>query len=76
MVFEKCVEIIADMLGIDEKEITMDADIVNGLGADSLDVIQMLNAMEEEYGFTFTDDEILTIKTVGDVVTLIEGKQK
>lgn len=64
------------MLGISVDDIKLDSDIVNGLGADSLDVIQMLNAMEEEYGFSFTDDEIVSIKTVGDVVALIEKRVK
>ncbi len=76
MVFEKCAAIIADMLGISVDDIHADSDIVNGLGADSLDVIQMLNAMEEEYGFSFEDDEIVSIKTVGDVVALIEKRVK
>lgn len=76
MVFEKCSAIIADMLGISVDDVKLDSDIVNGLGADSLDVIQMLNAMEEEYGFSFTDDEIVSIKTVGDVVALIEKRVK
>ncbi len=74
MIFDKCVEILADILAIDAAEITMDSDLVNGLGADSLDVVQMLTAVEDEFGFTISDEEIVNIKTVGDVVKLIENK--
>ncbi len=72
--FEKCVAIIADTLGIDESMITMDSDLVNELGADSLDVMQMLTTVEEQFALTITDEEILNLRTVGDVVRLIESK--
>ncbi len=74
MVFDKCVEILADILGIDATDMTMESDLVNGLGADSLDVVQMLTAVEDEFGFTISDEEIVNIKTLGDVVKLIESK--
>ncbi len=72
--FEKCTAIIADTLGIDASDITMDSDLVEGLGADSLDVMQMLTAVEEEFDVEITDEEIVNLKTVGDVIALIESK--
>ncbi len=72
--FEKCVAIIADTLGIDESTITMDSDLVNELGADSLDVMQMLTTVEDQFDLAITDEEIVNLKTVGDVVKLIESK--
>ena len=64
---------IADQLMIDESEITLESDFVKDLNADSLDLVQMLIMLEKEYGITFTDDEIKSVKTVGDVVGYIEN---
>ena len=73
MVFDKVKAMIADQLMIDESEITLESDFVKDLNADSLDLVQMLIMLEKEYGITFTDDEIKSVKTVGDVVGYIEN---
>ena len=72
MVFDKVRELIADQLMIGEDEITLESEFVKDLNADSLDLVQMLIMLEKEYGVTFTDDEIKSVKTVGDVVNAIE----
>jgi len=76
MVFEKIKAILAEELGIDASDITKESDMVHDIGADSLDIVQLLIRMEKEYGIKFTDEEIKTIKTVGDVVDFIEKNAK
>lgn len=73
--FEKIRNLIAEQLYIDAESIHEDSGFVNDLGADSLDIIQMLIAMENEFGVSFDDDEIKSITTVGDAVRLIQSKQ-
>lgn len=72
MVLEKIKSLIAEQLGISESDINEDSLLVNDLGADSLDIVQMLISLEKEFGIVFGDDEIKTIKTVGDVVKFID----
>ncbi len=74
MAFDKVAELVAEQLGIDKKNITMDSNIIEDLGADSLDVIEMLMTLEDEYGITIPDEKINQIKTVGQIVELIEKK--
>lgn len=74
MVLNKLKEIIANQFGIDTDEISEDTDIVADLGADSLDVVEMMMALEEEYGITIEDEKIAELKTVGDVVDLVESQ--
>lgn len=76
MIFEKVCELVAEQLGIDKKTITLDSNILEDLGADSLDVIEMLMTLEEEYGITIPDDKISSVKTVGQIVELIESLKK
>lgn len=71
--FEKLKTIIADQLGIDPDEIEENTKIAEDLGADSLDVVEMLLAMEEELGITIPSDDIEELETVGDVVGYIES---
>lgn len=73
MVFDRVKELIADQLMIDESEISLESEFIKDLNADSLDLVQMLITLEKEYGVTFTDDEIKSVKTVGDVVKFIES---
>ena len=73
--FEKIRNLIAEQLYIDAEKIKEDSGFVDDLGADSLDIVQMLIAMEQEFGVSFDDDEIKGIKTVGDAVRLIQAKQ-
>ena len=73
MVFEKLQEIFANQFGIDAETITETTDIVSDLGADSLDVVEMLMTLEDEYGITIEDEKVAEMKTVGDVVRCVEG---
>lgn len=75
-VFEKVKEIIAENLSLSEDEISMDSHIVDDLGADSLDVMETVMALEEEFDVKFPETDIKEVKTVGDLVRYIEGKIK
>jgi len=70
--FEKIAKILADQLGISASKVTMESDIVNDLGADSLDVVELLMNLEDETGKTIPEDKVSELKTVGDVVNLLE----
>ncbi len=72
---DKIKNLIAEQLYIDASEINEESKFVDDLGADSLDIVQMLIAMEKEFGVSFEDDEIAEIKTVRDAVSLIEKKK-
>lgn len=74
MVFEKIRTILSEQLDIDEDDITMDSAIAEDLGADSLDVVDMIMAIEDEFEVEITDDDIENIKTVGDVVNFISDR--
>lgn len=63
-------------LGKDRNEVTLESDIIKDLGLDSLDIVTLIMAVEDEYGFTADDDEIVNLKTVGDVVEYIENATK
>jgi acyl carrier protein len=73
MVLDKLKEIIAAQFGIDVDEVSEETDIVADLGADSLDVVEMMMALEEEYGVTIDDSKVAELKTVGDVAACVEG---
>lgn len=73
MVFERIKEILADQLDADLDKMTMESDIANDLGADSLDVVEMLVTIEDEFNITVEDEEIENIKTIGDLVKFIEA---
>ena len=72
MVLEKVKSLIAEQLGISEEDITEESSLVNDLGADSLDIVQMLISLEKEFGIIFGDEEIKAIETVGDAVKFID----
>ena len=72
MTSTKIKELIAEQLGIEPSEINDDSDLVNDLGADSLDIIQMLISMEREFRVVFDDDQIKKVKTVKDVTKFID----
>ena len=71
---EKVKELIAKQLGKAVDQITEDKEVVTDLGADSLDVVEMLMTMEEEFGVAIPEDEAVNIKTVGDIIKLLEDK--
>ena len=72
MEFEKLKAIIVDVLSVDPDEITMDTTFTDDLGADSLDVYQIIMGIEQEFDIEVPDDEIDNIKTVGDIVKFID----
>jgi acyl carrier protein len=72
MVFDKVKEIICDQLDLDEEKVTLEASITEDLGADSLDVVDLVMSLEEEFDIEIPDDEVENIKVVGDVVKYIE----
>lgn len=73
MVFEKVKSIIADQLGIDEEEITMESSFIDDLGADSLDIVELIMALEGEFDMEIPDEEAEKINTVGNVVDYIKS---
>ncbi len=72
---EKIKEIIASSLGIDESEITEDSSFKDDLGADSLDLFEMVMTMEDEYGIEIPTEDLEKMETVGDVVNYIQANQ-
>ncbi|EGT3614796.1 acyl carrier protein [Clostridium sp.] len=69
--FDKLKEIIADKLSVNEDEITMESTFVDDLGADSLDIVELIMALEEELEMEIPDEDAEGFKTVGDVVEYI-----
>ncbi|MEM2031093.1 MAG: acyl carrier protein, partial [Archaeoglobaceae archaeon] len=64
---ERIKEIIADKLGVDIDEVTDDADLIDDLDADSLDLVDLAMAIEDEFGVTIADEELEKIRTVRDI---------
>ena len=72
MVLEKVIRMVADQFMIDESEVTADTDFVDDLGADSLDVVELTMALEEEFSLPDTPEvELMNIHTVGDLADYI-----
>ena len=76
MEFEKLKGIIADVLNVDEDEITMDTTFVDDLGADSLDVFQIIMGIEDEFDIEIAQEEAEKIVSVGDAVEAIRNLKK
>ena len=72
--FEKIKAKLAEQLGVAEDKVTMDSKIVEDLGADSLDIVELLMSLEEEYDISISEEEATKIVTVGDFVTMVEAK--
>ena len=72
MVFEKVRDILCEQLDVDEEKVTMEANITDDLGADSLDIVDLVMSLEEEFDVEVPDEEVENIKTVGDIVKYIE----
>ena len=72
MVFERIREIICDQLDLEEDKVTMDSDIMEDFEADSLNVVDLVMSIEDEFGLEVPDDQIENFRTVGDVVRYIE----
>ena len=74
MVFDKIKDIIVEQLDVEEDAVTMEASITEDLGADSLDVVDLVMSIEESFDVEIPDEEVENIKTVGDIVNYIENK--
>lgn len=70
---EKIQAIIAEQLGIDESEVTMESNFSDDLGADSLDLFELVMNLEEEYSIEIPTEELEAIKTVGDVINYLSA---
>ena len=71
-VADKVIELISKQLNRPVDEVTCDKEIVKDLGADSLDVVEMLMSLEEEFNISVPEEDAVNIKTVGDIIKLIE----
>lgn len=69
-------DIMVEQLGVNADQVTPDAKIVEDLGADSLDVVELIMGLEEEFGYEIPDQEAEKLQTVGDVVKYIEDHQQ
>ena len=71
--FEEVAKIISEQLNIPQEKITPESDIVKDLGADSLDVVELLMTLEDNTGKTIPEEKVTDVKTVGDIVQLIQS---
>ena len=75
MVFNKVKDIIIEQLGVDESEVKPEASFIDDLGADSLDIVELIMALEEEFDLEIPDKDAEKIVTVGDAVEYIKAHQ-
>lgn len=74
MIFEKIKKMIVKELNADESKITLETSFVDDLGADSLDAVELVMTVENEFNISISDEEAQSIQTVGDIVKIIESK--
>ncbi len=75
MIFEKVQEKVAEQLGVDADEVTLESSFIDDLGADSLDIVELLMALEEEFDIEIPDEEAEKLASVGDVVDYIKNNK-
>ena len=73
--FEKVRDMLAKQLNLKPEAFTLESDVVKDLGADSLDVVELLISLEDDYGISIPEDDIVNVKTVKDIVDMIEKLQ-
>ena len=73
MTFDKVKEIVIDYLKCSEEDVVPSASLTDDLGADSLDAVDLIMALEDAFGITFSEDAATKMKTVGDIVAYIDG---
>ena len=71
-VYDKVKAVIVEQLNVEEDDVVEDASFVDDLGADSLDIVELVMALEEEFGVSIPDEQAESIKTVGDAVSYIQ----
>ncbi|HQE60444.1 MAG TPA: acyl carrier protein [Spirochaetota bacterium] len=76
MVFEKIKGVVANQLGVEESKIALETKFIEDLGADSLDLYQVIMNLEEQFGIEIPSEDAEKIKTVGDAVNYVESKKK
>jgi len=76
MTLDKVKKILVEQLDVEESAITPESSIIDDLGADSLDIVDMVMSLEEEFDVEIPDEEIESMKTVGDIVKFIETKSE
>ncbi|MDN7244216.1 acyl carrier protein [Planococcus shenhongbingii] len=74
-VLERVTKVIVDRLGVEENEVKLEASFTGDLGADSLDVVELVMELEDEFDMEISDEDAEGMATVGDAVTYIEKKQ-
>ena len=74
--FEKVRDMLAKQLNLSAEQIKPESDVVKDLGADSLDVVELLISLEDDYGISIPEDDIVNVKTVQDIVDMIEKFNK
>lgn len=74
--YEKVCKMLADQLGIEVEKITPESEVVKDLGADSLDVVELMMTLEDEYGVTLPEGEVENVKTVQDIVEMVSKLEK
>ena len=72
--FEKLKDMLVEKLGVQEDKVTLESEIIKDLGADSLDLVEMLLSLEENFGVTVSDEQTESIKTVKDIVEIIDNQ--
>ena len=76
VMFEKVRDMLAKQLNLKPEKITPQSDVVKDLGADSLDVVELLISLEDDYWISIPEDDIVNVKTVQDIVDMIEKLEK
>lgn len=71
--FEKVQEILVDKLGVDAADVKLESAIQDDLGADSLSVMEIVMSVEEEFGITVPEEELMSIQTVQDIVSKVDN---
>lgn len=73
-IFEQVKKILCDQLDLEEEQVNEDSEVIDDLGADSLDIIDLVMTLEEEFDTEIPDEDIENLKTVGDIVKYIEDR--